>query len=164
MKNKSGFSLFEVVVYLAIFSIVIVSVVSIATRSVASKTKALATQEVEYATRYAMQRITSDVRSAVDIDETAFISNVLILTLADGSTITYTRSGNSLFIERDTSGAVQLTSNNVSIDEFSLENNTGFGTDYEDITVTIDASTSSSSQRQEFSADFELTSTISLRQ
>lgn len=159
-----GFSLFELVVYIAIFSIVIISVVSIATRSIASKTKALATQEVEQTTRFALQRITSDVRSAVDIDETAFVSNVLTLTMIDGSIITYSRSSNAITIERNGGGAVQLTSGDVSVDEFVLQNNTGFGTEYKDITVNIATSTSSASNRPEYVANFELTSTVSLRQ
>lgn len=162
--NTRGFSLFELVVYMAIFSVVIVSVVTIATRGVASKTQALATQEVEYATRFALQRLTSDVRSAVDIDETAFVSNVLRLTMADGSTVTYSRSGNRLTLERDSGGAIQLTSSDVSIDEFTLTNNTGFGTEYKDITVYIATSTSRASNRQEYVAEFDLTSTISVRQ
>ncbi len=162
--SPKGFSLFELVVYIAIFSIVIVSVISIATRSVASKTKALATQETEYATRFALQRITSDVRSAVDIDETSFAGNVLMLTMTDGSIVTYTRSGNAITVERNGGGAVQLTSGDVSIDDFTLENNTGFGSEYKDITVHIATSTSSASNRVEYTANFELTSTVSLRQ
>lgn len=161
--NTKGFSLFELVVYMAIFSVVIVSVVTIATRGVASKTQALATQEVEYATRFALQRLTSDVRSAVDIDEASFVSNVLRLTMADGSTVTYSRSGNTLTIERDAGGVIQLTSSDVSVDEFALTNNTGFGTEYKDITVYIASSTSRASNRQEYAAEFDLTSTVSIR-
>ena len=57
----------ELILYLALFSIVIISIVTIAARSVGSRTKARAVQNVEYSARYVMERMTGDVRSAIEV-------------------------------------------------------------------------------------------------
>lgn len=163
---QSGFSLFEIIVYLAIFSMVIVSILTIAARSLGSKAKALAITEVEYNTRYPLQRISSDVRSAVDINETNFASNRLTLTMANGDEVEYVVTDNILTIERNSAGAVALTSDAVSVDSFTVQDISPIspaGSEITDMSVTISVSVTSLSGRPEYNADAELTSAMSIR-
>lgn len=161
--TQSGFSLFEIIVYLAIFSLVIVSILTIAARSLGSKAKALAITEVEYNTRYSLQRISSDVRSAVDINETNFTSNRLTLTMANGDEVEYIVTDNTLTIERNSGGPVALTSDAVSVDNFTVQDVSPVGSEITDMSVTIGVSVTSASGRPEYNADAELTSAISMR-
>ncbi len=165
--NKQGFSIFEVIVYIALFSLVIVSILTIAARSLSSKTKAIVIQEVEHNARYSMARIASDIRSATDIDESDLdVSNILTLTMADGSEVQYARSSSSLTIERNSSGAINLTSDDVTVDTFTLENNTStdVSSEYQTVTVTLGISAGAAVDRPEYKYDYEVTSTISIRQ
>lgn len=162
-KDSAGFSLLELILYLALFSIVIISVVTIAARSVSSRTKSRAVQNVEYSARYVVERMTSDIRSAVDINEADFSSNVLTLTMSDGEIVTYQESGDAMTLQRNSNSAIGLTPTNIQVDTFSLIDRSPVGTEITDVDITMAVSTSAPAARQEYDASFTLTSGARMR-
>lgn len=162
-RTPEGFSLLELILYLALFSLVIISVVTIATRSVSSRTKSRAVQNVEYAARYAVERMTSDIRSAVDINETDLASTILTITKADGEIITYQEINNTLTIQRNSGPPVELTPTAIQVDTFTLVDRSPVGSETTDIDMTIAVSTTAPAARQEYDASFTLTSGARMR-
>ena len=163
MKTRAGFSLFEVIVYLAIFGVVLVSILGVVAESISSRAKALALHTVTYQTQVALDRITSDVRAAVDIDETNLASSRLTLTMADGTSREYVVTAGALTITYDSETPIALTNDAVTVTNFSLANITPFGVEARDLTITIGLATITASNRPELAANFELTSAISSR-
>lgn len=165
MRNKirPGFSLFEIVVYMAIVSVFMVSVLTIVVESMSSRIKAMALHTISYQSQFVLNRITSDVRAASDISETDLASNVLTLTMTDGSTHQYQLTSGAITLTVNHGTAEALTSSAVTVDTFTLANRTGYGTQAHDIDVTLALSTSSNTGRPEYNADASLTSTIMTR-
>ncbi|MBI2416163.1 MAG: hypothetical protein HYV33_05915 [Candidatus Kerfeldbacteria bacterium] len=164
-KTPTGFSLFEVVVYLAVFALVMVAILTISAQSVRSKTKAVAIHNVNHAVTFVLHRISSDVRSAKTIDANDFEDGLLTLTLADNSTRQYQFTAGAITLANNGGSPLTLTPSNVTIDQFTVVNrtHTNFNT-IRTISITVQASIGSSSNRPEFEADAAGTTTITLRQ
>lgn len=163
MKIRSGFSLFEVTVYIAIISVVMVAVLSIVAQTVLNRIKAEALHNVTASTRFAMERMALDVRAATDIDEGDLSINALTIILADGTEHAYfVRSGQLQLSINDGTG-VALTPDRITVTSFTLDDNTSVGSEAKDITITLAVENTTSNPRPEYQADFSLTTTVSAR-
>ncbi len=156
MKIRAGFSLFEVTVYLAIVSVVMVAVLGIVAQTVLNRIKAEALQNVTVSTRFAVERISQDVRAAADISGTT-------ITLADGTTRYYYVAADQLYVSTNGSSGVALTPSNLTVTEFSFTDRTTVGTDTKDISITLAVENTATNPRPEYQADFSLTTTVSAR-
>lgn len=162
-RSPRGFSLFELIVYLAIFGLLITAILSIAVQSLNSKVKSQAMTEVETATRYSLERITADVRMATDIDETDLTSNTLTLTQGNGDTVRYQVTSGQLTRSLNGAAAVTLTASTVTVDDFTITNTTPSGSDANDLIVSLTTRTINNTERREYDADLTLTTALSTR-
>lgn len=163
MKTRLGFSLFEVTVYIAIISVVMVAVLSIVAQTVLNRIKAEALYNVTASTRFAMERIAQDIRQAADIDEGDLASDTLTLTLADGTTHSYSVSSNQLYLATNGGTGVALLPDDIDVTAFTLTDYTSYGAEAKDITVTLSVEQATNNPRPEYQADFSLTTTVSAR-
>ncbi len=162
-KTSVGFSLFEVIVYLAIISVVMTAVLSIVTRSVLNRVKAETIFTVTSNTRYAVERMTQDIRSAADIDETDLSSNILTVEDATGEVRSYQVLDGRLVVSVNGAVAVPLTADSVTVDTFYLVDRTTVGSETQTVEFTLGLASASSNPRPEYQADFSLTTTVSTR-
>lgn len=86
IKNK-GFTLIELIIYLAIVSIVLVSISFLIIDILSGQTKNNSNQEVNHNLRFMVNLLAKDIRSAQDISSLS--SSQLVLTMP-GDDITYT--------------------------------------------------------------------------
>ncbi|EKD79624.1 MAG: hypothetical protein ACD_41C00024G0008 [uncultured bacterium] len=156
MKIRSGFSLFEVTVYIAIISVVMVAVLGIVAQTVLNRIKVEALHNVTASTRFAIERMSQDVRAAADISGTT-------ITLADGTTEYYYVTGGQLLISTNGGTGVALTPSNLTVTEFSFTDRTTVGSDTKDISITLAVENDATNPRPEYQADFSLTTTVSAR-
>lgn len=163
MKTRQGFSLFEVTVYIAIIAVVMVAVLGIVAETVLNRIKAEALHNVTASTRFALERISQDIRAATDIDETDLSSNLLTITLADGTVREYYATAGQLYVATNGGPDIALTPSNVTVTEFSLEDRTTVGSETKDVTVTLSIESVTTNPRPEYQADFSLTTTVSAR-
>ena len=164
----AGFSLFEVIVYLAVFGVVITAVLSIATQSILNRIKAEALHSVTATTRFALERMAQDVRAATEIDATKLDSNILKVTLANGTTrqyqiTAYQITADQLVVSTNGAAAVALTPTTINIIEFTLTDRTSFGSDVNAVGITLAVENDAANPRPEYLADFSLSTTVSTR-
>lgn len=162
MKTK-GFSLFEVVVYIAIVAIVMVSVLAIAAESMSSRVKAVAMQQVNYQSQFVMSRMTNDIRAATDIDTADLAVNSLTVTLADGTTHQYAVTAGVLTLSENSATPVALTGSDVIVTTFTLADRTTVGSDVHEVSIELTVENNSSNVRPEYAAAQTLTSTTTQR-
>lgn len=162
MKTK-GFSLFEVVVYIAIVSVVMVSILAIAAESMSSRVRAVAMQQVNYQSQFVMSRLTNDIRSATAIDATDLATNTLTVTLADGTTHQYTVTAGVLTLSENGATPVALTGSDVTVTTFTLADRTIVGSTVQTVAIELTIENNASNVRPEYAAAQTLTSTISQR-
>lgn len=161
--QASGFSLFEVIVYLAVIGVVLTAVLSIATQSILNRIKAEALHTVTATTRFALERMAHDVRAATEIDATDLTSNILTVTLADGTIRQYAVTGDQLMVSTNGATAIALTPTTVTVTEFTLTDRTSFGSDVSAVSITLAVENAAVNPRPEYQADFSLSTTVSTR-
>jgi Tfp pilus assembly protein PilV len=163
IQKQTGFSLFEVIVYLAIISVVMTAVLSIVARSVLNRVKAETIYSVTSSTRYAVERMTQDIRSAADIDETDLASNILTVESATGEIRSYQVVDGQLVVSTNGATAIPLTPTSLTVEAFSLADRTTVGTEINAVELTLSLASASTNPRPEYQADFSLTTTVSTR-
>lgn len=163
MKIKKGFSLFEVIIYIAIVAVVFTTVLGIVARSISNRIKAESIYTVTHGTRFALERMVQTVRAGTDIDEADFSSNILTVTLADGTILSYQVVADQLVLSTNGGAAVTLTPSTSRVTEFTLTDRTTVGTAVEALEITLALEQNAANPRPEYLADFSLTTTAMLR-
>ena len=157
--GRQGFTLIEMVLYIAIVSIFLGGVVRLAWGSVYGRVKASVMQNVNYAARFAGKRMMYEIRNASGI--TSVSANSLCLSSADAArnpTKIYL-SGGAIRIGwgggvascATTTNDVLLTGTNVTVSNLVFTNLTS-GTLTKHIQFTYTISSSATSGRQEYVA------------
>lgn len=114
-KNNSGFTLIEVIVYLAIVSVFLVAVVGFGDRIISAYTKAKNIQDVQQGARFSLERLAQDMRSSQSVD---FTDGVLHLAGAD---IDYQVEGGQLTRKAGPTGsATAITSSDIEVQNFTV--------------------------------------------
>jgi type II secretory pathway pseudopilin PulG len=161
--ERSGFSLFEVVVYMAIVAIMMVAILALAAENLSSRVKAVAMQRVNYQSQFVLDRLSRDVQAATAIDVTDFASNILTVTLADGTTRQYEVVAGKLFVSVNSAAAVALTSDAVIVTTFTLDDRTTVGSDVHAVGIELTLTTAATNVSPEYAASQTLNSTVSRR-
>jgi len=112
--SRSGFTLIELMIYLAIVSIMLVSISYLILDIIGGQTKSYAKSEVNQNLRFIANHLNKDIRSAQAIG--SLTADTLILTLP-GEDITYNFDSGSKNITRQLGGgeAVNLNSNQIEV-------------------------------------------------
>lgn len=130
MKNGNykltlGFTLIETVIYIAIISVFLVSVIQFSTNVIRTGEKARVMNEVQQNARFALERITREIRSAdsVNIGASTFDSHPGVLSISKGGANTvFDLSGGVLRITEGAGSPVNLTTGSVNITNLVFEN------------------------------------------
>ncbi len=138
--NTKGITLVEVLLYLAIFSILIVALISFSTRISLSQVKTQSLEEIQQESRYVMERLTIDSHNNIDLDST--------YELVDG------------IVYRD---SIALTSDQVNITDFTITHMTDQAI-YPSLKVDLTIQDASYGQRKEYNNELSLSTVLTLRQ
>ncbi len=123
LKQQRGFTLIELVLYIAIISGFLVTTIFFAMRVVEGGQKARAEAEVQQNLRIAMERINRETRSALDLNagSSTFDSNPSVISLAGGAgedPIVFSVNGGILQLSKGASGPYNVTTNDVEVTNF----------------------------------------------
>lgn len=123
---KKGFTLIEMILYLAVLSIVLLAFSAFIFMSYTSRIKSTVVAEVEQQGNQTMNIITNNIRGAVSITSPASGSSAASLTLAEyvgaNSPTTFALSGNTITMTEGANPAVSITSNRVVASSLSFQN------------------------------------------
>lgn len=169
MKEK-GFTLVEILVYVAILGVVVASFVSFAISIASSRGKVYVQQEVQANARVALNLITQKIISAngVNFSSSNFDSDlgVLSLSMADNSKnptiISLTGDDGQIQIQEGTDPALPVTSNEVRVTNLVFTNLTSTS-DKPNIKIDLTVESLSSSDVS-YGYNYNLETAVSLRQ
>lgn len=114
VKLRKGLTLIELIIYIGIIGIVLIAVIDLSTRLVYSQSKQASVSEVQQNMRYAVERMTSSIENAKQING-SYPSNTLDLNVG-ASQIIYRLNGTVLEISEDGgSNYLPLTSSKVTL-------------------------------------------------
>ncbi len=122
MVKRQGFTLVELLVYISITAIALLIFINFMADTSANAARARIAQDLQQSSRLILDRLSQEVRSAATIDGSTNYSDpgTLVLTTASG---THTFSVSSGALQLNTgSGPVSLTSSNIMVTHFDLQN------------------------------------------
>lgn len=119
-ERKSGFTLIEAVVYLAIVSVVLVAVIGFSQRIISAYTKSKTIQEVQQGARFALGRIAQDIRSCQSINADSTVDYLHLDALSDSDDIYYQITDGQLMRSIGTASAVAVTSSNLEVQDLTV--------------------------------------------
>jgi len=127
--HAKGFTLLELLIYIAVISVILVAATSFAFQFLATRAKASAYQEVERNAQFALARIAAEVRQADGYNAQGAGSNfganpsTLSLVLSDGtkSPTVFSVTGGTLNVKQGAGATLPLTSSKVTVSEFIVD-------------------------------------------
>lgn len=141
-----GFTLLETMIYVMLVGVILTSAVMYWAEFLSAETKASVMHEVTHNARFALERVSIEVREAqaIDIAGSSFGVNpgILSLTVADpGSDPTsFTVVGGALVIQQGTNAALPLTDSAVVVTDFTVDDvSTAGRTRAVRISITVDS-------------------------
>ena len=166
-KNRKGFTLIELVVYLALVSGILVTATSFAWNIINSRTKAFAVQEVAQNGRFISERLVQVVHQAMEITEPrpGESSERLLLTMresADDPT-EFIFSDGRLFMVRDGGEPLAMSSDQVFVKSLRFVNLSPSNAKSKNLKIMIELEHVNPENRQEWQAAETFITAVELR-
>lgn len=167
LKNN-GFTLVEIIVYIFVVAVILVGVTYYAIDVIGAQTKARSYQEVQQNARFAIKRITQEIRAADDLNEgsSVFGTNPGTLSLVHQDPTkdptVFAVTGGRMTITQGTSGPYYLTSDKVTVTDFTLTN-LSVSERTRNIKITLTVEHVNPENRNEFEADVTVQSSAVIR-
>ena len=139
-KEKKGFTLIELILYLGLFSIFLTIVLQLFSSIFDIQIESEATSSVGTDGKYIIQRFTHDVNSAssISIPASYGVSENSLTMVIDGETIIYSLNGDNLQLANQTLGtADQLNSSETSVSSLTFLRLDGGGEDSVRVSFTL---------------------------
>ena len=165
---KSGFTLMEILIYIAVLAIIVLAVSAFLTWSIKSNAKTEAMREVSDNARRAMEIMTYEIREAKSIYTLTSTSTQFSLEtthyLPEGETFTYIDfylCDSNLCLKKESQNPISLTSDSVEVKNLVFDQIiTG---EAPSIQINLKIDYKNPNKRPEYQASVELNSTASLR-
>jgi len=166
--NK-GMTLIEIILYVAILSLISTAFITIAINMMSLKTKSVSQQEIGSNLRFITQKINYEIRNAKSIFSTT--SSSLTLTTFDVSRnpTVFDLNNGHIRMGFGNSGSCPVTnpcilnSNLINISEFSVTNLSSSDNQTQNIRYTVSGNYINPSGRQEFDAFNSITDSVEIR-
>ncbi len=166
-KNKKGFSLLELVVSVAIFSVILLVVISFFLSTVASNSKTKADREVQENSRKALELITYEIKGAKSIYTPTTTANQLSLETSrylpsdeTDTFIDFFLCGTALCLKKESQNPIALTSDDVQVASLSFTQFLNGTKPSVQVNITVNYNSPANGNNY---ASVTLTSTASLR-
>lgn len=163
---KNGYTVIEMVVYVAVFAVVITISTSFLINLVDIETSLKAKRTVRENATYALGRISDEIRNAASVDaaSSTFNSNLalggqVILNMQDESTTTISVSSNKINLATAGNPATAITSETVSVDNLTFLFKELTNSNVLDITIDLEYKA-----KEKLKAPLSINTSVSLRQ
>ena len=164
---QKGFTFIEILVYIAILSVLVLVISSFVLWSVRSNAKARAMRETINSARRALEVMTYEIRQADSIyspatrpDQLSLETKEYLPTGEETSYVDFYLCGQQLCLKKESQEAIALTSEEVSVSALTF---TQIGTDFLSIKINLTVDYKNPQNRIELQASVDLTSTVALR-
>lgn len=151
MENENkGFTLVELILYIAIITIVLSALVPFAWNTVETGVKSAVQQEVNANARYISERIKYEIRNATGINSVAATSISLATSTPATNPTVIDLSGGNIRIKQGAGSAVNLNSANTVINSLIFTNYSSGDTKTKHIKFVMTVAASFAAARQEY--------------
>ena len=171
--KKNGFTLIELILYIAIFSIIMIGLVQVSWTVIGAGSKSSVQEEVFSQARYLSEKLKYEIRNAngINIGTSNFDTNLasssalqlsLIQDAPDNPTIINVSSGKAQ-IKKGSAAAVSLNSNDTVVQDLTFSNYSSGDSKTLNISFTFTIAATSGSGRWEFSESAVMRSDAEIR-
>lgn len=124
IKNQKGFTLIEVLIYIAVSSVLFITVISFVRNMLMVRNKVTILSKVQQNARYAMTRMVKEIRYAEDL--IVIDQNTLRLSVSDTSRdpVIFDLQGGILYMKEGTGDFYAITGNDVKVGSVLFEDRT----------------------------------------
>ena len=169
MKNQSGMTLIEIIIYVAILGLISTAFITMSINMLSIKTKSISQQEISSNLRLISQKINYEIKNAKSISTTTASSITLTLTDSARNPTVFDLNNGNIRMGFGSSGNCPTTSpcilnsSNINISAFSVTNLSSGDTKTQNIKYTISGNYKNSSGRAEFDASGTIIDSIEVR-
>ena len=162
-ENGAGFTLIEFLIYVGIVATILVVMSGFFWNIIFGNIKETSYQEVQQNGRFALTKITQEIKKAIGINSPlpGFSSNTLSLAMADASSTIFDLVDGRLRITQGSQGPFELTSDQVRVSNL-LFTNLSYPNTPGTIRIEMTIEHLNPSGRMEYQASIELKTTVSL--
>lgn len=150
MKKKAGFTFIELILYIAIVTVMLSALVPFAWNIIGASSKSNTEQEVFSQARFISERIKYEVRNATGINSVAATSISLATAVSATNPTVIDFAGGNMSIKQGVGAVVVLNSPDVAISGLAFTNNTSVDNKTKNISYVFTLSSNYGSARQEF--------------
>ncbi|MDD2225240.1 MAG: type II secretion system protein [Candidatus Shapirobacteria bacterium] len=166
--NK-GMTLIEIIIYVAILSLVSTAFITISINMMSLKTKSISQQEIGSSLRFISQKINYEIRNAKSISSTTPSSLTLILSDSSRNPTVFDLNNGNIRMgfgsggDCPTTNPCILNNNLINISDFTITNLSSGDSRTQNIEYTISGNYINDSGRQEFNAFDSITDSVEVR-
>lgn len=150
MHNQKGFTLIELILYMAIVAFILGSLVTFAWNIIGTQAKSATEQEVFSSARYVSERIKYEIRDASGINSVTPTSISLANSVVSKNPTVIDLSGGKVRIKYGASGVVNLNSTDTNVSSLVFTNYTSGDNKTKNIQFTFTLQSNYSTSRQEY--------------
>ena len=150
MKKKAGFTFVELILYIAIVTIMLSALVPFAWNIIGAASKSNTEQEVFSQARFVSERIKYEIRSATGINSVAATSISLVTLVPATNPTVIDFAGGNIRVKQGVGVVVVMNSPDVVISGLTFTNNTSGDNKTKNISYVFTLSANYGSTRQEF--------------
>lgn len=149
-ENRNGFTLIELILYVAIVTIVISALIPFAIGIVQSSAKSSFQQEVTGSARLISERIKYEIRNSIGINSVAATSISLIVSDSSKNPTIIDLASGKIRIKQGAAAVVNLNSNDTNVSGLTFTNYTSLDNKTKHIQFSFTITDNLTSTRQEF--------------
>lgn len=163
MQTKNGFTFIELILYIAVISIILTALVPFAWNTIETSIKSSVQQEVTANARYISERIAYEIRNASDINSVSATAISLATTTPATNPTVIDLSGGNIRIKQGNGSTVQLNSTNTVITSLTFTDLTSVDDKTKHIKFMMTVAASFVAARQEYQNSVVLGSSAEVR-
>ena len=169
MKKQSGLTLVEIIIYVAILSLIATAFMTMSINMLALKTKSISQQEIGSNLRLISQKINYEIRNAKSISATTTSSITLTLSDSARSPTVFDLNNGNIRMGFGSSGNCPtsnpciLNSSDINISTFSVVNLSSGDSKTQNINYTLSGNYINNSGRSEFDANGSINDSVEVR-
>jgi len=162
---QGGFTFIELLLYLAIVTIMMTALIPFAWNTIESGVKSSTEQEVFSNARYISEQIAYQIRNASGINSVSATSISLVTAISSTNPTVIGLSGSSLTMKQGVGSPINLNSQNASISALTFTNYTSSDNKTKNIQFifTVSANFSGAGKRQEYNESTSIESSAEVR-
>lgn len=163
MKKRQGFTLIELILYVAVVTIMLSALIPLSGNIMSLGTKSTTAQELSANARYVSERIKYEIRHASGITPPVLTNSISLTNFSPDTTTVIDLSGNKIRINKNGAGPINLNSDDTTITSLNFTDYSSVDSKTKHIQFVFTITDNLSSARQEYINSVNIEGSAELR-